>query len=146
MSEIQQLYQKIILDHHKNPRNYGSLEAPTHQLEKNNPICGDRIHLDVAMKGAHVENIRFKGMGCAICMASASMMTELVPQKQLDEIGQLLEDLRQIMNPEIALDAVKAVYQENLQVFEGIRNYPSRIHCATLPWEALLQVRKLMNA
>ncbi|MBF0287624.1 MAG: SUF system NifU family Fe-S cluster assembly protein [SAR324 cluster bacterium] len=145
MNEIQQLYQKIILDHHKNPKNYGTLESPTHELEKDNPICGDRIHLDLKMHGFQVEEIRFTGMGCALCIASASMMTELTVQQNLEEIEELLRYFKEIMDPEGMHNDAKATYNDNLQAFEGIRKYPSRIQCATLPWEALLQVRKLIE-
>ncbi len=137
MSDILKLYQKTILDHQKNPRNFGQLENPTHQAVKDNPICGDQVHVDLKMMGGKVDDVKFCGRGCAISIASASIMTKVVYEKELEEIKVLYSDFKILIDPKQELDA--STQNPELQVFAGIRQFPSRRKCATLGWEALLE-------
>ena len=137
MSDILKLYQKTILDHQKNPRNFGQLENPTHHAVKDNPICGDQVHVDLKMTGHKVDDVKFRGRGCAISIASASIMTEVVHEKEWEEIKTLYADLKILIDPKKELEESESIPE--LQVFEGIRHFPSRRKCATLGWEALLE-------
>ncbi|MBF0276430.1 MAG: SUF system NifU family Fe-S cluster assembly protein [SAR324 cluster bacterium] len=137
MSDILKLYQKTILDHQKNPRNFGELKTPTHQAVKDNPICGDQIHVDLLMNSNIVDDVKFKGRGCAISIAAASIMTEVVRSKNLDEIKVLYSQLKILIDSKKELDQSAGIPE--LQVFEGIRHFPSRKKCATLGWETMFQ-------
>jgi|TARA_B110000438_G_scaffold300971_1_gene354650 nitrogen fixation NifU-like protein len=136
MSEdLTQLYQEIILDHHKRPRNYVRLEAPTHQAEGRNPLCGDSIEVFLRVEDESITEVAFQGQGCAISQASASILTEAVKGKSVENalttIGQALElfeaDGR---HPDLDTDG-------DLAALSGVRKFPARIKCATLSWRAL---------
>lgn len=143
MSDLLQLYQKTILEHQRNPRNFGRLAHPTHEADQNNPLCGDQVHIDVEMSQETINAVKFSGRGCAISIAATSIMTEVVQDKGLGEVEQLYATLKQLIDPKQALgDPTSAAY-EQLQIFEGVRRFPSRRKCAALGWEALM---KAINA
>ena len=139
MSDIKKLYQEIILDHQKHPKNFGRLENPTNVAEKNNPLCGDQIHVDVSLQENQLDEIKFHGNGCAICLASTSIMTEMTKDQKLEEIQKSFDVLKQVIDRENQEEIPQEEKYQILNVFEGVRKFPSRKRCATLGWEALLE-------
>ena len=136
MNDLNDLYQQVILDHNKRPRNFKLLENPTNESEGFNPLCGDRIHVYVRLDGDTVQDISFQGSGCAISKASASMMTESVKGKSKAEIQQLFEKVHQMMTaaPQVEVDTNEL---GKLAAFSGVREFPVRVKCATLAWHTL---------
>jgi len=134
--DSKQLYQEVILDHNKKPRNYGKVDGASHKAEGLNPLCGDHIWLTVAVAGNRIENIAFEGQSCAICKASASMMTTNVKGKNLAEVEALIQEFR-----DMATGKLDVAHQENhlgrLAVFAGVKDLPARVKCAILPWHTL---------
>ena len=132
-----ELYQQVILDHNRTPRNWGDLEPHTHHAEGHNPLCGDRyvVAIRLAADGT-IADIRFQGSGCAISKASASMMTDAVKGRPRAAAEQLLEQFRGLVTGD--LDPARHSHQlGKLKVFSGIRQFPARVKCATLPWHTL---------
>jgi len=133
------LYQEVILDHSKRPRNFGHLEAATHQADGDNPLCGDRIHVELQMEDGIVKGVAFDGEGCAISTASASLMTESLKGKTIEEAEILFHRMH-----ETCTGQAKTVSGEHppvelgkLAVFEGVQQYPLRVKCATLAWHTM---------
>jgi len=134
MSELRDLYQEVILDHNKHPRHFGRLEGATHQARGHNPLCGDQVEVFIAVDGDTVREATFEGDGCAICTASASLMTEAVQGRALIEVEALFERFHRIVTDERAeIDPALG----KLAVLAGVRDYPTRVKCATLPWHTL---------
>ncbi|MCS7265286.1 MAG: SUF system NifU family Fe-S cluster assembly protein [Armatimonadetes bacterium] len=129
------LYQEIILDHYKRPRNFGTLESANTVLEEENPYCGDRIVVQIKTDGERITDIRFSGRGCAISQASASMMTERVKGMSLEEALKFAEDFREMMRGEKPFPPEGEL--EDLDALRGVREFPVRIKCATLAWDLL---------
>lgn len=136
---LQDLYQEVIVDHGRNPRNKRPLEGFTHSLEGYNPLCGDRLTLFLKIVEGVIEDISFEGTGCAISMASTSMMTEYLKGKGIEEAEQLFENFHQMVMDEnfSNLDALG-----KLQILSGVREFPMRVKCATLPWHTLKSALK----
>ena len=134
--ESKHLYQEVILDHNKKPRNYGSLSDASHKAEGLNPLCGDHIWVSLKLQGEVVENIRFEGEGCAICKASASMMTATVKGKNIQQAEQLVHEFRDMTTGKLDT-ATQPHHLGRLSVFSGVRDLPSRVKCAILPWHTL---------
>jgi nitrogen fixation NifU-like protein len=132
MNELGDLYQEVILDHYKAPKNFGTLAAPTHAAHGDNPLCGDRISLQVAVKDGVVQDLRFKGSGCAISTASASLMTEAVKGRTKDEIEELFGRFHRMVTGQGAPDGLA-----KLEAFQGVHEFPVRVKCATLAWHTL---------
>ena len=134
-AEVAALYQEMILDHYRRPRNKGTLERADASVEVKNPLCGDEIGLQVAFDGDSVSDLRFSGRGCSISQASASMMTQLVKGKSTEEIGAIREQFRDLMlgNPPAADDAQLG----SLRALSGVARFPARVKCALLAWNAL---------
>ena len=130
---IDDLYQDLIIDHSKKPRNFGALADPSHTAEGHNPICGDRCKLFVKAKAGVIENVTFEGSGCAISTSSASIMTEALKGKSLAEAESLLSEFLDLVTKE------KSVRKNlgKLAAFSGVREYPARVKCATLAWHTL---------
>jgi len=136
MENTRQLYQEVILDHNRKPRNWGKLPDATHRAEGVNPLCGDRLELDVKVANDAVEAIAFEGESCAICKASASMMTTAVKGKPRANAEQLIREFRDMATG--TLDTVKEEHHlGRLTVFSGVRDLPTRVKCAILPWHTL---------
>ena len=136
MPEIETLYQEIILDHNKRPRNFGPLAGASHDADGLNPLCGDEITVHLMVEDERIRAVRFEGQGCAISKASASMMTEAVEGRSLSEARRTAEKVIGSMhpgNPELQFEA-----DGELAVLHGVRDFPARIKCATLAWHALL--------
>jgi nitrogen fixation NifU-like protein len=136
MMDSKQLYQEVILDHNKKPRNYGKLEDATHRSEGLNPLCGDHIWLAVKLDGDRIESIAFEGQSCAICKASASMMTTTVKGKSVAEAEILVAHFRAMATGQEDLET-SGRYLGRLTVFAGVKDLPSRVKCAILPWHTL---------
>ena len=133
MTDLGELYQQVILDHNRNPRNFKRLETANRKAEGNNPLCGDRIQLYVQVDGDQISDIGFQmpqGAGCAISKASASLMTEAVKGKRAADAEALFEAFR-------AMLAGGESAPGKLAAFSGVRAFPSRIKCASLAWHAL---------
>jgi nitrogen fixation NifU-like protein len=130
---VHELYQEIILDHSKRPRNFHKMEDATRKAEGYNPLCGDRLRLYIKMKDGVVEDVSFEGAGCAISTASASLMTESLKGKTKEEALALLERFHDLLTKESPVTAELG----KLAVFCGVRDYPARVKCATLCWHTL---------
>src|SRR5882762_9564418 len=134
-AEISALYQEMILDHYRRPRNKGLLENADASVEIKNPLCGDEIGLQVAFEGNRVCDLKFSGRGCSISLASASMMTQLVKGKSTEEIEAIRKQFRDLMlgNAAAADDAQLG----SLRALSGVARFPARVKCALLAWNAL---------
>ncbi|MEP7014177.1 MAG: Fe-S cluster assembly sulfur transfer protein SufU [Verrucomicrobiota bacterium] len=136
-SELDELYQEVILDHSRRPRNFGELVDAAVRVHGDNPSCGDEIHLAVKFDSdGGLQDIKFTGHGCAISQASASLMTIKLKGKRRDEVKEMLRAFRELVTSETA-DAPKAM--GDLQVMRGVRKFPQRVKCAMLPWRAVEQ-------
>ncbi len=133
--DLRELYQEVILDHNKRPRNHGKLPEPTGSAEGHNPLCGDNVTVYVHQTDGRVTDISFEGAGCAISTASASLMTEAIKGKSLDEAEAIFREF-QMMVTEIG-EATPHPELGDLEVLAGVREYPVRIKCATLPWHTM---------
>lgn len=137
MSDLLALYQDVILDHNKRPRNFGELEAADHRAEGSNPLCGDRLRVDLKLDAGRIADVRFRGQGCAISTASASLMTEIVKGKTIDEVEALFEGFHEMLTGDPSVRAEPSSELGKLVVFGGVREFPIRVKCATLPWHTL---------
>jgi nitrogen fixation NifU-like protein len=135
MTDLQDLYQELILDHGRRPRNFRRIEGTTRSAEGYNPLCGDKIKIYVKMAGDTVEDISFEGVGCAISTASASIMTETLKGKSRAEAKELFQTFHDLVTGQDArLDAPEL---GKLAVFSGVSEFPIRVKCATLSWHTL---------
>lgn len=130
-----ELYQDVVMDHKRAPRNFGTLPAPTHQARGHNPQCGDDLQVALTVEGTQVRDIRFSGQGCAICIASASMMTEAVRGREIALAQQLQQRFRAVLTGQLEPGQAEL---GKLISLAGVRRYPSRIKCALLGWHALM--------
>jgi len=141
MSDLRALYQEVILDHYKRPRNFGTLEPPVRVAQGSNPLCGDQIKVYVDHNGETVRRVSFEGHGCAISTASASLMTEAVSGLSLGEVEMLSQTFRDLVTSEggkpVPVTEGERAELGKLEVLAGVREYPVRIKCATLAWHAL---------
>jgi nitrogen fixation protein NifU and related proteins len=136
MSDLRELYQELIIDHSKRPRNFRVLEAANRKSEGYNPLCGDKVTVFLELENDRVKNISFQGSGCAISTASASVMTESVKGKTLPEVEALFEIFHNLVTGKPPA-AGKAPELGKLAVFSGVSEFPVRVKCATLPWHTL---------
>ncbi len=135
MDELQELYREVILDHNRNPRNFGELADATRVVAGVNPLCGDKMTLYVKLGDGKIEDIRFKGTGCAISVASSSLMTERVKGLPVSAALQLFDKVHELLTT--AHDHEPAAELDKLAALGGVREYPSRVKCASLGWHAL---------
>ena len=136
MSDPRELYQQVIIEHNKKPRNYGDLETCTHQAHGLNPLCGDDIVLKLVVADGIVRDVRFQGQGCAISKASSSLMTVNVKGKPLAEAERMVEEFRAMIRGTLDT-AVDPNILGRLSLFQNVKNLPSRVKCAVLPWATL---------
>jgi nitrogen fixation NifU-like protein len=136
MDELRELYQTMILDHNKNPRNFRALDDATGQAEGHNPLCGDSLTVYVRMDGDTVADVAFEGSGCAISTASASLMTEFAKGQSAEQVEESFEQFHQLVTGSMSKD-VDASDLGKLAVFSGVREFPVRVKCATLAWHTL---------
>lgn len=140
MYDLKDLYQEVIVDHNRSPRNFGKLEEASHVLEGYNPLCGDRLKLYVKLKDDKIENIAFDGSGCAISVASASLMTEALKGKKMSEAEGIFQSFHEMVTSNSAvMDYDK---MGKLVAIAGVRDYPTRVKCATLCWHTLHSIIK----
>ena len=138
---LKELYQEIILDHGKNPRNLRKTENFNKDAKGNNPLCGDNVHVYLKLnENKKIEDISFEGSGCAISMASASIMTDLVRGKEEFEVKEIVEDFLGMIkeNPELKSKILKENDKTKLMCLSGVKQYPMRVKCATLSWHTLI--------
>ena len=136
MSEFQDLYQQVILDHNQRPRNFRALERPARRSDGHNPLCGDRLTVYLDLREGRVQDVTFVGAGCAISKASASMMTEAVKGKTREEAEALFQVFHGLLTGDASVGADDPRLGK-LVVFAGVRDYPVRVKCATLAWHTL---------
>jgi nitrogen fixation NifU-like protein len=136
MFDLRELYQEVILDHSRQPRNFGAPEAANREARGDNPLCGDRVTVYARIEGEVVRDVGFEGRGCAISMASASLMTEAVKGKTVDQARAIFERFHKLVTGKVE-NADGDHELEKLRVLAGVRDYPIRVKCATLPWHTL---------
>ncbi|MCS7302408.1 MAG: SUF system NifU family Fe-S cluster assembly protein [Candidatus Kapabacteria bacterium] len=137
--ELRNLYQEVILDHHRSPRNYGKIDHPTHYAEGYNPLCGDHIVLTLQVDNdGNIASARFESKGCAISRASASLMTEEIIGKRIDEVHTLFQRFHEAVTTDTDPSSLQRELGK-LIVLLGVRDFPTRVKCATLPWHTLEQ-------
>jgi nitrogen fixation NifU-like protein len=134
MAELRELYQDVILEHSKNPRNYRALEAANRTAEGFNPLCGDHFKVFLDVEDGRIRDVSFEGSGCAISKASASMMTQAVKGKRTEEVEALFERFHRVVTGK---NGVEADDLGKLAAFSGVSEFPIRVKCATLAWHAL---------
>jgi nitrogen fixation protein NifU and related proteins len=132
--DLKDLYRDVILDHNKRPRNFGRLDPADAHADGHNPLCGDRLSVFVKLNGDRIEDLRFEGKGCAISTASASLMTEAVKGKDKAAVSQLFEKVHTLLTQQ---DAVATPDLGKLAALSGVREFPSRVKCASLCWHTL---------
>lgn len=136
--ELNDLYRDVILDHNRQPRNFGRLEPADASVEGFNPLCGDRLTLRLNLSAGRITDIKFEGQGCAISTASASLMTEAVKGKTRDEALQLFDRVHYLLTD----DAAPADELGKLAALSGVREFPARVKCASLCWHTLASALK----
>ena len=136
MSELSELYQQVILDHNKKPRNFRKLETANHTAEGYNPLCGDQLTIYVNLEDNRVTDVGFEGSGCAISKASASMMTQAVKGKSKEQAENLFKEFHSMVTGELDEENEENTLG-NLKIFAGVREFPVRVKCATLPWHTM---------
>lgn len=133
MSNLRELYQETILDHNKHPRNFRRIEVASHHAHGHNPLCGDRVDVYLTVDGGVVTDVAFEGDGCAISTASASIMTETLIGRTLEEAQAIFEQFHRALTEQAELPEEL----DKLAVLAGVREFPTRVKCATLPWHTL---------
>ena len=136
MSELSELYQQVILDHNKKPRNFQRLEGANRSAEGFNPLCGDQLKVYLRMDEGVVREVSFVGTGCAISKASASMMTQAVKGRTREEALTLFDEFHRMVTGELDEEA-EPNQLGHLKIFAGVRDYPARVKCASLPWHTM---------
>ncbi len=134
MSDLKDLYQEVILDHNRNPRNCYAMDGASCTADGHNPLCGDIVKVYLRIENGIIEEISFQGQGCAICTASTSLMTESVQGKSVEEAEGLFDEFHQMLT---GVADEQGIALGKLLVFEGVREYPVRVKCATLAWHTL---------
>ena len=143
--DLKELYQEIILDHGKNPRNLRKTENFNKDAKGHNPLCGDKVHVFLKLnENKKIEDISFEGSGCAISMASASIMTDLVKDKEEKEARDLIKDFLDMIKekPELVTKSLSEDEKTKLMSLSGVKQYPMRVKCATLAWHTLTSAMK----
>lgn len=136
MSELSELYQQVILDHNKKPRNFHKLEAANYSAEGFNPLCGDQLHIYLQVEDDQIKDIGFEGTGCAIWKASASMMTQALKGKTKQETEQLFDEFHRMVTGQLD-EETEPNHLGKLKIFAGVKEFPVRVKCATLSWHTL---------
>ena len=136
MSDVRELYQQLIIDHGRKPRNFGELENANHIKDGYNPLCGDKLRLYILEEDGIIEDIKFDGQGCAISTASASLMTEALKGKSIAEADTLFSSFHQLVTTGSDYAQLKAALGK-LVVLAGVSEYPARVKCATLAWHTM---------
>jgi nitrogen fixation NifU-like protein len=133
MSDLRDLYQQVIMDHKKNPRNFREIADANHMAHGNNPLCGDALVVYAKLKDGVIEDVSFQGSGCAISVASASLMTEILKGKTMEEAEKLYDNVHKALTGE----AEGGELSGKLEVLAGVKEFPARVKCATLSWHTV---------
>ncbi|KAB2910015.1 MAG: SUF system NifU family Fe-S cluster assembly protein [Ignavibacteriales bacterium] len=134
--ELKELYQQVIIDHNKNPRNFRKIELPSHHSEGFNPLCGDHVYIYLDVANGVIRDISFEGNGCAISKSSASIMTAELKGKTLEEAEVLFQKFHELVTGKLT-DEEEIEKLGKLSIFQGVRDFPVRVKCASLPWHTL---------
>lgn len=135
MDNLRELYQHVIVDHNKNPRNFHIMDHPSHQAEGFNPLCGDKVQVYLLIDANNlITDVSFQGNGCAISMASASLMTEALKGKAIQEADMFFENFHDLITSDKNIDVASL---GKLAVLSGVKEYPTRVKCATLAWHTV---------
>jgi nitrogen fixation NifU-like protein len=137
VSDLQELYQSIILDHNRRPKNYGALEGANHRAEGRNPDCGDEVKVELAMTGDRIDDVRFTSAGCAVSRAAASIMTQNVKGKTRAEVERLFATFHELVTGKLRPTEQEARGLGELAAFSGVARFPIRVKCASMPWHTL---------
>ena len=134
MSDLRELYQQVILDHNRRPKNFRAMEGDHVHADGNNPLCGDKLRVYLRIEDGRIEDVSFLGEGCAISKASASLMTQILTGKTVEEAQAIFDDFHKMVTDD---DAAPTDRLGKLAVFSGVREFPVRVKCATLAWHTL---------
>jgi len=137
MDNLKELYQQVILDHNRNPKNFGKLDPHTHFSEGFNALCGDRVDVYLDVSDNKIQNVTFEGSGCAISKASASLMTTFLKDKTVEEARELFKEFQDMITAD-KNDAVDIDKMGKLAVLSGVREFPTRVKCASLAWHTFI--------
>ena len=137
MSDLQELYQSIILDHNRRPKNYGALEGANATAEGRNPLCGDEVKVELCVTDDTIADVKFTASGCAVSRASASIMTQAVKGKSRAEVERLFEQFHDLVTGKLKPDAGEARAMGEMAAFSGVSRFPVRVKCASMPWHTL---------
>ncbi|MDZ4678556.1 MAG: SUF system NifU family Fe-S cluster assembly protein [Oligoflexia bacterium] len=143
MSELRDLYQEVIIDHSKRPRNFHKIANTSHKGEGYNPLCGDKVNVYLEIKDGKIINAAFEGSGCAISTASASMMTDIMKTKSIVEIEALFKKFQNLVTG--LGNSSEGPDLDKLEIFEGVSEFPARVKCAILPWHTAMLALKQEN-
>ena len=136
MSDLRELYQEVILDHNKRPRNFRTMDPPSQKAEGFNPLCGDKLTVYLRLNGDVIEDVSFEGSGCAISKASASLMTDVLKGRTLEQADDLFQEFHRMVTAPVDTP-IDIARLDKLAVFAGVREYPVRVKCASLAWHTL---------
>ncbi len=134
--ELRELYQQVILDHNKSPRNFRVMENPTQEADGQNPLCGDVLHIYLQVEDSIIKDVSFQGSGCAISKASASLMTSMIKGKTVEEAEKLFENFHALVTGNLGDDPDLSELGK-LSVFTGVQEFPVRVKCASLAWHTM---------
>jgi nitrogen fixation protein NifU and related proteins len=136
-AELRELYQQVILDHNKSPRNFRKMEGSNHDAEGYNPLCGDKIHIYLLLEDGKIKDISFQGSGCAISKASASLMSTILKGKSIEEAEQFFDRFHDLITGRLGEDPLIEDLGK-MAVFAGVKEFPARVKCASLAWHTML--------
>ena len=137
MADLQDLYQAIILDHNRRPKNYGALDGATTSAEGRNPLCGDEVKVELRIADDEIADVRFTASGCAVSRASASIMTQAVKGKSRAEVERLFLQFHELVTGKLKPDAKESRAMGEIAAFSGVSRFPVRVKCASMPWHTL---------
>ena len=137
MSDLQDLYQSIILDHNRRPKNYGTLAGATNRAEGRNPLCGDEVAVELTVARDAIEDVRFTASGCAVSRAAASIMTQAVKGKSRQEVDRLFTQFHELVTGKLKPTPQEARTMGEMAAFSGVSRFPVRVKCASMPWHTL---------
>ncbi len=137
MADLQELYQAIILDHNRRPKNYGALDDATATAEGRNPLCGDEVKVELRVADDTIVDVRFTASGCAVSRASASIMTQVVKGKSREEVERLFVQFHELVTGQHKPDAKESKALGEMAAFSGVSRFPVRVKCASMPWHTL---------
>jgi nitrogen fixation NifU-like protein len=137
MADLQELYQSIILDHNRRPKNYGSLEGATSTAEGRNPLCGDEVTVELRVANDAIDDVRFTASGCAVSRAAASIMTQAVKGKSRREVEVLFTQFHDLVTGKLKPSPIEARALGEMAAFSGVARFPMRVKCASMPWHTL---------